>query len=245
MRGLVRSLRIFGVVLIPFIGCGDSQEEACDIHDVSCEGVVCPPDGNQCTREHCYLGACLSTPVRDGRGCTYDGLSGVCVEGVCGKNLCEGVVCDDDDACTYDDHCDYVDGSCPVYRLACNDHNECTEDGCDPADGCKWTPVEDGTLCSEGVCAAGACVLPTDACANAADLAVVCDPGFADEVGTCARDAIGDPRAMALCLVENTGVSAYCASCYGWLAGDLCYDIGIVDCTEAFEECRGLPGDDC
>ena len=180
-----------------------------------CEGVYC--DDEPCSTDNCdYVdGLCDYTPrLPNGAACVYDGMDGVCVDGICGENLCEHVICDDEDSCT-EDTCDYVDGTCDFAPFVCDDYEECTEDTCDPADGCKWTPVEDGTFCVEGVCRAGACVLPTDACTNAADLAAVCDPGFADEAETCARDAISDPGATAPCLVENTGVSSDCASCYG------------------------------
>jgi len=207
---IVLILFLLGLGTLRVVACG---EESC-VKDADCN------DGNPCTGDWCEepgLFSCDSEPTcrhgwrEDGTPC---GSGKVCVGGVCGENLCEDVVCDDGDGCT-DDHCAYVDGSCYVTPTVCNDQNECTEDGCDPADGCKWTPVEDGTFCFEGVCRAGACVLPTDACTNAADLAAVCDPGFADEAETCARDAIGDPGATAPCLVENTGVSSDCASCYG------------------------------
>jgi hypothetical protein len=53
----------------------------------------------------------------------------------CGEtspNMCEGVSCDDD--------------------------KECTSDVCDPASGaCDFTPVEDGTACTDGACLDGAC----------------------------------------------------------------------------------------
>jgi hypothetical protein len=99
------------------------------------------------------------------------------------------------------------------------------------------------------MCKAGACVaLPTDACTNAEDLAVVCDLGFADEVETCARDAIGDPGATAPCLVENTGVSADCASCYGAVVMcifDQCVHVcAPVQNSQACEGCQAEYGCD-
>ncbi|MGB5351302.1 MAG: hypothetical protein WBN10_16975 [Polyangiales bacterium] len=109
----------------------------------------------------------------NGTDCTFNGLSGVCVLGVCGENLCEGVACDDDNECT-DDKCSYVDGTCYFPSVECDDRNECTYDTCDPADGCIFTPNEgkDGTFCINedntkpeievGVCEAGVCLGPCD-----------------------------------------------------------------------------------
>jgi len=87
-----------------------------------------------------------------------------------------------------------------------------------------------------------------DACTNPDDLAVVCDLGFLDEVETCARDAVGvgdpdaiaDPGATAPCLVENTGVSADCASCYG--AAVVCI---FENCVYACAEPNSQACDDC
>ena len=110
MRYLVRFLSICGLVLIPFIGCGDflGDWESPD----PCEGVNCD-DGNPCTRDYCpsfYPARCEHDPVPDGRACSVDGLSGVCKDGVC--DLCEGVECENGvclngvcvvDQCTADD----------------------------------------------------------------------------------------------------------------------------------------------
>ena len=131
-----------------------------------CAIVECPPDENECTTEYCSRGDCLSKPVTDGTPCTFKGLfPGVCVSGFCGKDLCEGVVCDDDDACT-DEACDYVDGTCDFTPVVCDRSEPCTRDTCDPVDGCM---VEDGTAwvgrecghLGSGMCQAGDCV---DAC---------------------------------------------------------------------------------
>jgi hypothetical protein len=162
--------------------------------------------------------------VSNGTECTFDALAGVCVGGVCGENLCEGVVCEDDDACTHDE-CDYVDGTCHFPPVECYDDNMCTEEytACDPVEGCIFTAVEDGAFCfpnlpspTPGVCKAGACeALPTDACTNAEDLEIVCDPGFEDEVETCAMQL--SEGGAAPCLVKSNGISVDCASCYGAL----------------------------
>jgi hypothetical protein len=113
-----------------------------------------------------------------------------CLEGPWFEGPCQGVVCQ-------------------------TDGNECTYEFCSTG-SCVSAPVDHGTGCDidglAGVCVGDVCELTTDACTNAEDLAVVCDPGFADEVETCT-----DPSAccVAECLVEETGVSAGCATCYG------------------------------
>jgi hypothetical protein len=119
------------------------------------------------------------------------------MSGVCQKDLCAEVDCDDDNDCTHDP-CDPVDGTCsntPILdgtvcdfdglpgvckagvcedamlceQIDCDDRNDCTEDTCDPANGmCDNTPVEDGTACGGGTCLAGLCGL----CVNAEDAAV-------------------------------------------------------------------------
>ena len=91
-------------------------------------------------------------------------------------DLCDGVVCDDDNECT-DDSCDPADGMCLFEDVVdgtscdfgglpgvcmsgvcedamlcdsvdCSDGNECTDDVCDPQDGsCDNPAVPDGTVC--------------------------------------------------------------------------------------------------
>ena len=113
------------------------------------DGTACAPDSNECTAEYCSLGECLSKPVADGTACTFKGLfPGVCVSGLCGKDLCEDVVCDDGDACTVGT-CSYVDGTCDFAPIVCDDRNPCTEDTCDSAVGCVFTEIED---CSSWTC---------------------------------------------------------------------------------------------
>ena len=73
-----------------------------------------------------------------------------------GGPLCEGVDCDDQNACT-DDICNGADGSCEHTPRVCDDQNECTADDCTPAIGCEHTPVADGTPCAGGTCQAGVC----------------------------------------------------------------------------------------
>jgi hypothetical protein len=61
----------------------------------------------------------------------------------------------------------------------------------------------------------GGSITPAGACTNAADAALVCDPGFGDDVRACATAATGQGAATATCLVDDYGVSPDCASCFG------------------------------
>lgn len=72
------------------------------------------------------------------------------------KGLCDGVICDDGNACT-DDICDPADGSCyNITGVECNDDNACTADECDPSDGsCHYTTVvicDDQNECTADEC---------------------------------------------------------------------------------------------
>jgi hypothetical protein len=168
-RWVVLVLFLVALGALRVVGCGElDEEEGCEPYWVNkCEGVVCPPDDNECTIEYCSGGSCTSRPVESGKSCTYGGRSGVCVAGVCGENLCEDVVCDDDDVCT-DDTCDYVDGMCDFTYVACDDEDPCTINRCDPVDGCIFPAAEDGKQCGdpkpyrERMCKAGVCVAPCD-----------------------------------------------------------------------------------
>jgi hypothetical protein len=177
---VVLILFLLALGALRMVGCGD--ESPCG--DCS--------DGNPCTMDTCVsydqvlcqvAHRCRNLPVTDGTPC---GSGEICVEGVCGENLCEGVVCDDRIECT-GDTCDYVDGKC-VFTNLCDDNDSCTENTCDPADGmCDFTTqAEDGTPCSEeerfGICEAGACVGP---CNPASDEASLCPIEGPDEFLCC------------------------------------------------------------
>jgi len=124
MRYLFGFLCVCALGMVPLVGCSDTQPE--------CETGADCNDDNECTNDICdsASGTCSNAPVDDGTDCTFDGVSGVCVSGVCGENRCEGVMCEDDG-------------------------NECTGDVCNFADGTCNVP--DGTSCSSGACLDGAC----------------------------------------------------------------------------------------
>lgn len=151
MRYFIGFLCVCALCAMPAVGC--------DILEGDCPGGC--DDMNPCTHDQCTLFGCGNIPVADGTSCSP---SGVCVDGVCGPNLCAGVVCDDGLPCT-DDGCDYEDGTC-YFRDTCDDNNECTDDTCRGDGLCDFTSIGDGELCQHpnhniGMCEAGVCV---DAC---------------------------------------------------------------------------------
>jgi len=158
MRWLFRLLCVCALGAMPAVGC--------NVLEGDCPGGC--DDMNPCTYDQCTLFGCGNIPLPDGTGCP----SGACVDGVCGPNLCAGVVCDDRLPCTADE-CDYEDGTC-YFQDTCDDNNECTDDTCDDVDGvCDFTPIEDGRFCRPttsggwaGMCNAGVCVEACDPASN-------------------------------------------------------------------------------
>jgi len=198
MRYLVTFLCICGLVLIAFIGClGGGKEEGC-------EGG-CPTDGNLCTREFCSratgTGSCVSRPVEDGTNCTFDGR--VCISGVCEKDVvwCGGVLCEDGNDCT-GDTCDYVEGAC------------------------DYSPAQDGTACSGGVCLDGLCDILVDQC-TATDLAAI---GTGDEPG---YEALVDCTWAAVAVGPGNGNLQGCLN----IITDCLFDAGTTltgECSYCF-----------
>ncbi len=98
-----------------------------------------------------------------------DGPGAACLKSACNPASGEcttapandGLFCDDGDPCTVGDSCS--GGVClPGVPVNCNDGNVCTDDTCDPEDGCFFEsnalPCEDGNVCTMGdQCAGGQC----------------------------------------------------------------------------------------
>jgi hypothetical protein len=82
-------------------------------------------------------------------------------------------ICDDGNACTQDS-CDPIQG-CAFEPLFCDDGNACTIDECDPGFGCFFTSKN----CDDGIsCTFDSCEPATGAC-NAAPADSLCDDGAA------------------------------------------------------------------
>jgi hypothetical protein len=173
--------------------CVVTGELGCD-DDNSCTEDVCIPgsgcvnsiiisdcdDGDPCTfADICINGFCTSgAPVNcdDKNPCTDDSCNevGICI------NSANQAQCDDQNACTVDDHCGA--GQClATQSKACSDGNVCTDDTCDPLDGCLFVvnnaPCDDDDVCTTGdECSQGKCLSPG---------ALTCDDGNICTDDTC------------------------------------------------------------
>ena len=145
-------------------------------------------DGNACSADSCSEDdGCVHGPAdgpcNDGDVCTLGDkcTNGVCVGGLealacddantCTTDVCDaalgctytanGGACDDGNPCTVGDHCEGT--ACVVESiLVCNDDNLCTNDLCDPAQGClhllNQAPCNDGNKCTTlDTCNLGEC----------------------------------------------------------------------------------------
>ena len=100
----------------------------------------------------------------DKNQCTDDKCQ---ADGTCLWNLKKGP-CEDGNACTVGDVCDFLKckpGAVGDAKLLCNDGNSCTTDACDATAGCAHInapgPCDDGNPCTTGeICDGGACKVP-------------------------------------------------------------------------------------
>lgn len=165
------------------IVCNDNDPCTTDSCDVTKGCVFLPKtcdDSNACTKDFCLNGECVFETIScdDGNTCTDDS----CDPAVGCVNTANNNPCSDGNVCTVADVC--VDKVCvPGPALDCDDKNPCTDDWCDPIEGCKHefnsAPCEDGDLCTSGdTCMEGKCVPggPTDCDDNEVCTDDICDP---------------------------------------------------------------------
>lgn len=101
----------------------------------------------------------LAVPVpdcEDGNACTLDRFD---LEAERCVHEAAPLACNDFDLCTENDTC--VEGVCLGASSSCDDNNPCTDDFCDPAEGCVHLPTatcDDGNSCTADLCSAdGGC----------------------------------------------------------------------------------------
>jgi len=147
---------------VEFVDCEDGNactDSFCD-ENGDCEHI---PNTQPCAEDElCKVGACdgagtcvaFELDCDDNNPCTIDGCDPAfgCI------NAANSDPCEDGSLCTENDFC--VEGSCAGgVEIECSDGEVCTDDGCDAAQGCVYTPVTEPLICDDG----NLCTL-TDAC---------------------------------------------------------------------------------
>jgi hypothetical protein len=182
----------------PVTGCSNTQlsdgtscddNNACNGEDV-CQGGVCVSgsgldcdDNNSCTDDQCIPGT----------GCVHSPYS-------------PGTPCDDDNVCTLDETC--TGGVCTGQAADCDDHNPCTDDSCDPIEGCRHLTLPDGTGCGGGMCGQAVC---------AQGVCQSMDSTSCDDHDSCTNDWC-DPQQG--CMHDSLPDGYECGECYLCLGGE-------------------------
>jgi cysteine-rich repeat protein len=104
--------------------------------------------------------------------------NGDCCSSTC-QPASQGVPCTDGNACTLPDTCDGAGHCLNDQDRVCDDLKPCTSDSCLPATGCKFTNLQNGTLCSDNNSCTGTTASP-DVCTNG-----ICVPGVCDQGKLC------------------------------------------------------------
>ena len=167
-------------------------------------GSGCLDDGNPCTADLCASGHCTHPTLDEGSlcntalNCLATCVGGACLGGVtcddgnlCTRDTCEasgcvhvadkdGRACPDGDVCNGDETCQA--GQCKAGPPPpCDDGNPCSQDSCDPAQGCLHANVAENSPCSSATACGGRC--QSGQCVGGA--AVNCDDGNACTGDSC------------------------------------------------------------
>ena len=205
-------------------GCGHGANSlACD-------------DGINCTiGETCSAGICQGgSPLvcSDGDACTDDQCNEA--DGSCSSFANTGSACDDGDACTTGDACfggNCVGGTPPD----CADGVVCTDDVCDPLNGCSnpanTVACDDGDACTTAdTCSAGACVGGAAPDCNDSDVCTVdsCNPAS----GCVSTDISADCGDGNVCTTDSCDAALGCANVFNTVScddGDACTQVDTCD----------------
>lgn len=192
-----------------------------------CESNADCNDGNKCDGEEtCQAGICVpgtAPSCDDGNPCTND-----CdpTRGCVRDPKENGAGCSDGNFCTQGDECQ--NGNCVGGAPRdCDDDNSCTTDACEPASGCKRTPLANGSTCTdENACTAGdACIRGTCVGGEALDCADTnpCTEGSCDPVLGCKQTNLPNGSGCAgtsPCTTLDTCQQGVCTSGASTLCSD-------------------------
>jgi hypothetical protein len=109
-------------------------------------GAACD-DSDPCTSDECGAAQCEHTPVADGTGCG----AGACLSGTCTAPVCTTAAdCDDGDFCNGFEACGPFGTCLPGAPPQCGPPTQCSTSACDAQEGCRSTPLADGSACDDG-----------------------------------------------------------------------------------------------
>ena len=119
-------------------------------------------DGDPCTKNTC-VGMCITSQIENCCQTNNDCTGTLCNQAICitSRNRCvlqpytNGVACNDQNVCTVNDGC--TGGFCMGQHLNCTTI-QCQVCTCDPALGCMYTNVVDGSLCQQDTCTVSTCI---------------------------------------------------------------------------------------
>jgi hypothetical protein len=251
MRYLFTLLCVCALSVFLSVGCEVDVGELCLFDPCPngdgcpvCDNVVCQDDGNECTEDvcNCETGECGFTEAVDGRVCSLDGSTGVCLDGACQADIwCQGT-CDDGNECT--------NNFCRIWDSPQPGEGECDE--LLPGEA----RVEDGTICSGGFCRDAVCVTLADQCtADDSEAIESGDEPDAEGIAACLGDwnAVGGGEedlgclsVITNCLQESgTSLSTECSSCLALRECCMVYECGCEHpeprCDQCLEEsCQPL-----
>lgn len=210
--------------------------DGCDDCRFTCTTALDCADTETCNGAETCSAAHVCVPGTNlPAGTSCAGSTGRCVAGTCLPDSCSTAAdCQDGDLCNGDEVCDVSTG-CAVAPAPtdCDDLDDCTLDGCDPATGCSHEFI-DADLDGHAPSSLGACGTDCDdtradtnpdsaeICGNGRD--DDCD-GMVDEIGVTPwyADCDGDGYAAAgammrsACAMPPAGLAG-CASGGGWTA---------------------------
>ena len=138
------------------------------------------PDSDLCNgTEICMSGQCLGgEPLNciNNNACTTDRCNPQV--GCIHDPLVDGTSCSNGNPCDGNETC--LRGNCAVGPPRdCDDHNLCTEDSCDPLDGCVHVELADGTGCGGGLCGPATCSMGE---------CILADPTMCEDGEPCTQD---------------------------------------------------------
>jgi hypothetical protein len=181
----------------------------------------CTPKPETCNELDDDCNGLTDESCDDGEACTENDA--------CNFTSCYGTFkkCTDDDKCTADT-CDA--GTCTFVAYTCKDNQPCTLDTCDPATGCKYVGTtdacDDGNSCTSGdSCATGSC----------AGTAIPCDDGNPCTTDSCDK-TIG-------CKFDNN--TAACDDGNGCTTVDVCQNGSCVGGGGACDDGNSCTTDSC